>query len=118
MTELTRHRGGRMRSDRVMWQRRFPYEQYNNWSQDLAEKRSWTEALEKQGPKRVEAELSDRALGSSACINVGETRDVVVGFIRDWLAWREQHQIDWTMWGVISGFVVGIAAIAVSIFMK
>ena len=49
-----------------MWQRRFPYEQYNNWSQDLAEKRRWTEALEKQGPKRVEAELSDRALGSSA----------------------------------------------------
>ena len=53
MTELRRHRGGRMRSDRVMWQRRFPYEQYNNWSQDLAEKRRWTEALEKQGPKRV-----------------------------------------------------------------
>jgi hypothetical protein len=45
-----------------MWQRRFPYEQYNNWSQDLAQKRRWTEALEKQGPKRVEAELSDRAL--------------------------------------------------------
>jgi hypothetical protein len=66
-----------------MWQRRFPYEQYNNWSRDLAEKRRWTEALEKWGPKRVEAELSDRVLGSSACINVEETRYVVVGFIRD-----------------------------------
>ena len=78
----------------------FRTRQYNKWSQDPAEKRRWTEALEKWGPKRVEAELSDRALGSSACINVGETRDVVVGFIRDWLAWREQNQINWTMWGV------------------
>jgi hypothetical protein len=34
----------------------------------------------------VEAELSDRALGSSTCINVGETSGIVVGFIRDWLA--------------------------------
>jgi hypothetical protein len=101
-----------------MWKRRFPYERYNKWSQDLAEKRRWTETLEKWGLKRVEAELSERALGSSACINVGETRDVVVGFIRDWLARREQHQINWTMWGVISGFIVGIAAIAVSILMK
>ena len=74
--------------------------------------------MEKWGPKRVEAELSDRALGSSACINVGETRDVVVGFIRDWLAWREEYQVNWTMWGVIAGFVIGIAAIAVSIFLN
>lgn len=70
--------------------------------------RNWTEALEKWGPRRVQAELSERSLGSSACINVGGTRDVVVGFIRDWLAWREQHQFNWTMWGVISGFVLGI----------
>jgi len=35
------------------------------------EKRRWTEALEKWGPRRVQAELSERALGSSACINVG-----------------------------------------------
>jgi hypothetical protein len=92
-----------------MEKRRFPYEQYNKGSQDPAEKRRWTEALEKWGPKRVEAELSDRALGWSACINVGETRGVVVGFIRDWLVWREQHQINWTMWAVILGFAVGIA---------
>jgi hypothetical protein len=74
--------------------------------------------LEKWGPKRVEVELSNRALGSSACINVGETRDVVVGFIRDWLAWRGQHQIDWTMWAVILGFAVGIAVIGISIFLN
>ena len=43
-----------------MWKRRFPYEEYNKWSQDPAEKRRWTEALEKWGPKRVEAELSER----------------------------------------------------------
>ena len=30
-----------------MWKRRFPYEQYNKWSRDPAEKRRWTEALEK-----------------------------------------------------------------------
>ena len=47
----------------------------------------------------------------------GETRNVVVGFIRDWLAWREEHQINWTMWGVISGFIVGITAIGVSVLM-
>jgi hypothetical protein len=61
--------------------------------------------LGKWGPRRVGAELSERALGSSACINVGGTRDVVVGFIRDWLAWREQHQFNWTMrassWGLL-----------------
>ena len=33
--------------------RRFPYEQHNKWSRDAAEKRRWTEALEKSGPKRV-----------------------------------------------------------------
>ena len=88
------------------------------WSQDPAEKRGWTEALEKWGPKRVEAELSDRALGSSACINIGETRDVVVGFIRDGLVWRGQHQIDWTMLAVILAFTVGIAAIGISIFLN
>ena len=98
------------------WKRRFPYEAYNKWSQDPAEKRRWTEALEKWGPKRVEAELSDRALGSSACINVGETRDIVVGFSRDWLAWREKNQINWTMWAVIMGFAVGIAAIGIAYF--
>jgi hypothetical protein len=101
-----------------MEKRRFPYEEYNKWSQDPAEKRRWTEALEKWGPKRVEAELSDRALGSSARINVGETRDVIVGFIRDWLAWREKRQIDWTMWAVILGFAVGIAVIGISIFLN
>jgi hypothetical protein len=101
-----------------MEKRRFPYEQYNKGSQDPAEKRRWTEALEKWGPARVEAELSDRALGSSACINVGETRGVVVGFIRDWLVWREQHQINWTMWAVILGFAVGIAVIGISIFLN
>ena len=70
-----------------MWKRRFPYEQYNKWSRSRnpAETRGWTEALEKWGPKRVEAKLSDRALGSSARINIGETRGVVVGFIRDGL---------------------------------
>ena len=109
---------GAAKDESHMWKRRFPYEQYNKWSRDRAEKQRWTEALEKWGPKRVEAELSDRALGSSACINVGETRDVVVGFIRDWLAWREQHQINWTMWAVIMGFVVGIGAIAASIFVN
>jgi hypothetical protein len=96
-----------------MWKRRYPYEQYDKWSGDVAEKRRWTETLEKWGPKGVEAELSGRVLGSSARINVGETGDIVVGYIRDWLAWREEHQINWTMWGVISGFVVGIAAIGV-----
>jgi hypothetical protein len=101
-----------------MWKRRFPYEEYNKWSQDPTEKRCWTEALEKWGPKRVEAELSERALASSACINIGETRGVVVGFIRDWLAWREQHQINWTMWAVIVGFAAGITAIGVSIFLN
>ena len=99
-----------------MEKRRFPYEEYNKWSQDPAEKRRWMEALEKWGPARVE--LSDRALGWSACINVGETRGVVVGFIRDWLVWREQHQINWTMWAVILGFAVGIAVIGISIFLN
>ena len=33
-----------------------------------------------------------------------------VASLRDWLAWREQNQINWTMWGVIAGFVVGIVA--------
>jgi hypothetical protein len=80
-----------------MWKRQFPYEEHNKWSQDPVEKRRWTEALEKWGPRRVQAELSERALGSSACINVGGTRDVVIGFIHDWLAWREQHQFNWTM---------------------
>jgi hypothetical protein len=51
-------------------------------------------------------------------MNIGETRSVVVGFARDWLAWREQNQINWTMWGVIIGFVVGIATIAVSIYLN
>ncbi len=74
---------------------------------------AWTEALEKWGPARVE--LSDRALGSSARINVGE---IAVGFIRDWLAWREQHQINWTMWAVILGFAVGIAVVGISIFLN
>ena len=101
-----------------MWKRRFPYEQYNKWSRDPAEKQRWTEALEKWAPKRVEAELSDRALGSSARINIGETRGVVVGFIRDWLAWREKHQINWGMLAVILAFAVGIAAIGVSIFLN
>ena len=101
-----------------MEKRRFPYEEYNKWSQAPAEKRRWTEALEKWGPARVEAELSDRALGSSARINVGETRGVAVGFIRDWLAWRQQHQINWTMWAVILGFAVGIAVIGISIFLN
>ena len=101
-----------------MWKRRFPYEQYNKWSRDPAEKRRWTEALEKWGPTRVEPELSDRALGSSARINIGETRGVVVGFIRDWLVWREQHQINWAMLTVILAFAVGIAAIGVSIFLN
>jgi hypothetical protein len=49
-----------------MWKRRFPYEEYDKWSQDTVAKRRWTEALEKWGPRRVEAELSERALGSSA----------------------------------------------------
>jgi hypothetical protein len=87
------------------------------WSQDRA-KRRWTEALEKWDPKSIEAELSDRALGSTARINLGETRGVVVGFIRDWLAWCEQHQINWTMWAVIASFVVGIAAIGASVFLN
>ena len=100
-----------------MWKRRFPYEQHNKWSRDAAEKRRWTEALEKWGPKRVEAELSNHALGSSAH-QYRETRSVVVGFIRDWLAWREQNQINWTMWAVIIGFVVGIAAIGISISLN
>ena len=77
-----------------MWKRHFPYEQYNKWSRDPAEKRRWTEALEKWGPTRVEPELSDRALGSSARINIGETRGVVVGFIRDGLA---------LLWQILSG---------------
>jgi hypothetical protein len=81
-----------------MWKGGFSYEKDNKWSQDLAEKRRWSEALEKWGPKRVEAELSDRVLDSSARINIGETRGVVVGFIRDWLAWREQHQIIGQCW--------------------
>ena len=66
---------------------------------------------------RVEAELSDRALGSSARINVGETRGVVVGFIRNSLAWREQHQINWTTWAVILAFAVGIAVVGIGIFL-
>ena len=37
------------------------YEEYNKWSREPAEKRRWTEALEKWGPKRVEVGLSDRA---------------------------------------------------------
>jgi hypothetical protein len=98
--------------------RRFPYEQHNKWSRDAAEKRRWTEALEKWGPKRVEEELSKRVLGSSASMNIGETRGVVVGFARDWLAWREQNQINWTMWAVIFGFVMGIAIMAVSIYLN
>jgi hypothetical protein len=98
--------------------RRFPYEQHNKWSRDVAQKRRWTEALEKWGPKRVEDELSKNILGSSNKLNVGETRGVVVGFIRDWLAWREQNQINWTMWAAIIGFVVGFAAIAISISMN
>jgi hypothetical protein len=101
-----------------MWKRRFPYEQYNKWSRDAAEKRRWTEALEKWGPKRVEEKLSSRVLGSSASMNIAETRGVVVGFARDWLAWREQNQVDWTMWAVIIGFVMGIAAIGVSISLN
>jgi hypothetical protein len=36
-----------------MWKRRFPYEEYNKGSQDPVEKRRWTEALEKWGPRRV-----------------------------------------------------------------
>jgi hypothetical protein len=101
-----------------MWRRRFPYEQYNKWSRDPAQKRHRTVALEKWGPKFVEAELSDRALGSSARINIGETRGVVVGFIRDWLVWREQHQINWATLAVIMAFAVGIAAIGASIFLN
>jgi len=112
MLEHRRHRQMRR------MKRRFPYEQHNKWSHDPAEKRRWTEALEKWGPKRVEEELSNHVLGSSASINIGETRGVVVGFARDWLAWCEQNQINWTMWAVIIGFVVGIAAIAVSIYLN
>ena len=112
--------GGGATDEGQMWKRRFPYEQYNKWSRSRnpAEKRGWTEALEKWGPKRVEAELSDRALGSSARINIGETRGVVVGFIRDGLVWREQHQINWAMLAVILAFTVGIAAIGISIFLN
>ena len=44
-----------------MWKRRFPYKQYDKWSHEPAEKRRWTQALEKWGPKRVEVGLSDRA---------------------------------------------------------
>ena len=51
-------------------------------------------------------------------MNVAETRGVVVGFARDWLAWREQNQINWTMWAVIFGFVMGIAIMAVSISLN
>ena len=98
--------------------RRFPYENTTSGAGDPAEKRRWTEALEKWGPKRVEAELSDHALGSSASINIGETRGVVVGFVRDWLVWREQHQINWAMLAVILAFAVGIAAIGISIFLN
>ena len=83
---------GRHRQMRRM-KRRFPYEEHNKWSRDVAEKRRWTEALEKSGPKRVEEELSNHVQGSSALIN-------------------------WAMWAVIIGFVVGIAAIAISISMN
>jgi hypothetical protein len=31
---------------------------------------------------------------------------------------RGAHQINWTMWAVIMGFVVGIGAIAASIFVN
>ena len=41
------------------------------------------------GPRR-EAPL-DRGVGEMG------TRDIVIGFIHDWLAWREQHQFNWTM---------------------
>jgi hypothetical protein len=102
----------------MYWKRQFPYAENNKWSQDLDEKRRWTEALERRGPKRVEAELSSLSRGSSACERIGEARNVQVGFIRDWLTWREEHQINWTMLGVISGFVVGIAAIAASRWMN
>ena len=91
-----------------MWKRRFPYEQYNKWSHDPAEKRRWTQALEKWGPKRVEVGLSDRALG---CVRPhkcrGDERRRSRFHSRDWLAWREQHQINWTMWAMILGIAVG-----------
>ena len=50
----------------MYWKRPFPYEHNNKWSQDLDEKRRWTEALERWGPKRVEAELSSLPRRSSA----------------------------------------------------
>jgi hypothetical protein len=55
-----------------MWKRRFPYKQYDKWSHEPAEKRRWTLALEKWGPKRVEVGLSDRAPG---CVRGGEGDD-------------------------------------------
>jgi len=53
------------RQMRATW-RSVGFRTRNTTGQDPAEKRRWTEALEKW----VEAKLCDRARGSSACINV------------------------------------------------
>jgi hypothetical protein len=73
------------------WERRFPYEKNDAWSQDAAVKRRWYEALEAMGADGVRAHMTNVRGGPLGCIHIGTGRDVTIGFIYDWLTWHERR---------------------------
>jgi hypothetical protein len=95
---------------RAPFRRRFPYERYNTWSQDLEQKRRWTEALEATGVEAVQIALARSRGGPRASISIGEV-SMTQGFAEEWLNWRESHKINWTKWGFFLAMVVALAGL-------
>jgi hypothetical protein len=94
------------------FRRRFPYEheRYNYWSQDLDQKRRWSEALEAEGVPAVRRALERSRAGPPGLIRIGQSW-VTQGFAGRWLDWHDSHKINWSKWGVVLALVVALAGL-------
>lgn len=75
----------------ISMEKRFPYEESDNWSQDIEERRRWTEALEETGLYSVKTRLKHHAAGSAGAIAIGTQTTIAKGFVEQWVAWHDNQ---------------------------
>jgi hypothetical protein len=92
---------------RARFRRRFPYERYNPWSQDLDQKRRWTEALEAAGVEAVRRALERSRAGPPGLIRIGEAW-VTQGFAEEWLDWYDARKPNWSKRAVLLALALAI----------